>query len=190
MAETQYSIRTVKTFPYRDDPLKRFSNRYHFDGGDPGTSGEWHDLMDAVVALEKTIWGAAVHIVDVFGYAPGSLVAVASKSYTTAGTLSMTTALSTPGDCAICLRMATTKRSVKNHPVYVFSFFHYALTSSAVGGADDIYPAQKTAVDAYGTNWLDGIATSSRTYKRTTPDGHPTTGRFTDPYITHRDFPR
>jgi len=189
MAVTQGSLRIVKTFPYRGDPLKEFSNRYYFDGSPPGSSDDWHSLMDAVVTLEKAIYPATVTITQALGYEPGSDVAAASKAYTTAGTHVESGAVVVPGDCAVVLRMATTKRSSKNHPVYVFSYFHSAEIIPA-GGSDAVAPGQKTAVENYGNSWLNGIAVSGlRSFQRTTPDGHATTGRFCEPWVGHRDFP-
>lgn len=190
MAATQSSIRVVKTFTYRGDVAKKFSNRYYFDGASPGDDTTWHSLMDAVVLVEKTIYPSTVHIVECFGYDAGSEVAVASKTYTTAGTLSFGTDLFTPGDCAAVLRMATTKRSTKNHTVYVFSYFHQAMMEQTAPDNDTLSDAQKTAIEAYGNDWLTGISVGGRTYHRTTPDAHLTTGRAVDAYIGHRDFPR
>lgn len=190
MATTQHSVRTVKRFTYQGDASQLFSNRYYFDGGAPADDAAWHALFDALVLLEEVIFYSTTEIIEAFGYAPGSEVAVSSKAYTQAGTLSSGTGVLVPGDCAAVLRMATTKRSSKNHPVFVFSYFHGALNGGGDASKDTLYGDQKTAIEALGTAWLDGIVVGGRTYKRTTPDGHATTGRLVHTYIGHRDFPR
>jgi hypothetical protein len=189
VATTQYALKITKSFPYRGAP-KNFSNKYFFDGGAPTDSTAWHALMDAVVLIEKTIFVSDVTITECNGYGPTSDVAVATKAYTTAGTLSGTGLNPTPGECCAILRMATTKISIKNHPVYVFSYFHRAMWGTALASADSLGTSAKTAIEAYADDWLTGISVGGRTYKRTTPDGHPTTGRVVDPFIGHRDFPR
>jgi hypothetical protein len=189
VSETQYSIRVVKSFNFRGG-VKEYSNRYHFDGGAIGDSTAMNTFMDAVVVAEKAIHPVSCTIVSAHCYAPGSDVEIASKTYSTVGTLVITGGSQSPGECAVVVRLATTKKSTKNHPVFCFSYYHQAFFNTASGLADTLLASQKTANEGYADSWKNGLSIGGRTYVRTTPDGHLTTGRLVDPFIGHRDFPR
>lgn len=174
---------------YRGNTNQQWSNRYYFNGASPGDADAWHGLMDAWVAIERATYNGGVIVDAAMGYAPGSDVAVASKSYSLAGTGSFGGSY-VPGDCAAVLRQATTKLSTKNHRVYCFSYFHHCERAGGDTTGDVLATGQKTAIETYGTVLLNGLTTGGRTYKRTTPDGALVTGAQCDQYIGHRDFPR
>jgi hypothetical protein len=186
VATTQHSVKIVKSFTFRG-AAKEFTNRYYFDGALPS---DWPALFDAVTAAEKAIHGNFITIIGAHGYGPSSEVALANATYSLSGTLALTGASRTPGECAAIVRLATTKMSVKNHVVYVMSYYHGACYATAGGDADALLTGQFNAINTYAAAWQTGITVGARTYKRTTPDGHLTTGHATQAVIGHRDFRR
>lgn len=181
------SLRIVKSFSYKGQ-TRTFSNRYHFAGGLPANDSAWHTLMDNVTAAEKAIYGSNVTIVEAFGYAAGSDVPVSTKTYALAGTLTVGSSWQAPGDVAALLRYSTAVRSTKNHPIYLFNYFH-GVYLNAAGTGDSQYGVQKTAIGTYATSWIGGFSDGSTTYNRAGPNGAAATGSVVETYLTHRDFP-
>lgn len=190
---TTPSIRVVKEFTYRG-VTRRFSNRYHFDGGDPPDSTRWTTLSDAIVTAEKACYvsfaSVGARIVQTIGYAGGSEIPVFTKTYSTDGTMAFTSASYTPGDTAALVRLSTADRSSKNHPVYLFSYHHAALTQTTVN-ADTLNTVQKNALSTYHSSWVTGFSDGTATHKRCRPGSTSlATGVFVEPLLTHRDLPR
>lgn len=181
------SVKIVKQFAFKGG-TRKFSNRYHFNGGTPADATHWHTLTDAIVTAEKAIFTSDVTIVEALCYAAGSDVPVASKTYSTAGTLSNTGNLPMPGECVAILRYSTAARTTKNHPVYLFNYFHGARCSS-ISGTDGLFGTQRTAIETYAGSWISGFSDGSITAVRAGPNGASATGHETGTYVTHRDFP-
>lgn len=170
---------------------KLWSNRYHFNGGVPGTTPAWTTLADAVVAAEKTCLAAAerpVTITEAAGYVAGSEVAVFSKVYSVVGTLT-SGGSQCPGECAALVRFNTAARSTKNHPIYAFNYYH-GVENYGDTTPDELAHNAKTALETYATAWITGFSDGTHTLVRATPQGAGATSRVVAVYITHRDFPR
>lgn len=193
-ADTKSSIVVFKEMDYRGG-TRRFSNRYHFEGDVPPDDAAWTTFANAVVNAEKAIYDSDVTIVEVVGNDAASASstnphgdAVFTKTYTTVGTADPSVdGRRAPGDCAALLRYATPARSSRNHPVYLFNYFHGVYQTT--GDPDVISPTQKALYEAYGTSWIAGFSDGSETHERCGPRGAVATARLCDGVVRHRDFP-
>lgn len=183
------SLSVAKTFGFKGG-LRQFTNRYHFNGGTPADATHWHTLMDNVTTAEKALYGSGTHIVEAVGYAAGSDVPVASKVYSLAGTVSPGgSSAGAPGEVAALIRYSTNARSVKNHPIYCFNYYHAVYVQELAGGADLLDAVQRAAMGTYAAAWIAGFSDGTITAVRATPNGAAATGSLVEEYVTHRDFP-
>ncbi len=183
------SVRIVKTSSFKGGN-RTWSNRYHFNGGTPADATHWHTLMDAITAVEKTTIASAHSITLAVGYAAGSDVPVASKTYSLAGTLTPAANFNQlPLGVAALVRYATNARSVKNHPIYLFNYVHGAIILNTFAGMDKLDANQKSALNTYAADWISGFSDGSITAVRASPNGAAATGAIVEEYVTHRDFP-
>ena len=150
-------------------------------------NAHWTTLSDAIVTAEKAIYGNQQTIVQGVGYAAGSEVPVFSKTYSTAGTGVFGAGPYAPGDAAALIRYATAARTAKNHPIYLFNYYHGVV--EVAGGGDTILAAQVTAYGTYASSWdTAGFSDGTTTYNRAGPNGASAVGHIVETYITHRDL--
>jgi hypothetical protein len=181
------SVKIVKQSTYKSGS-RFWSNRFYFNGGTPSSGSNWDALFDAIVALEKAIYEPTHVIVEAVGYAAGSDVPVRTKTYSTAGTGSFG-GENVPLFNAVLGRFSTAARTSKNHPIYLFKYFHGARVVSTGTEYDLVDSSQKSAVDSYLGSWVSGIAGGGVTAIAASPRGAAATGHLVDEFVTHRDFP-
>lgn len=192
--DTRCSVVIKKSFSYRGG-TRIWSNRYHFEGDLPPTPADWATLTDAIVAAEKTIYDSGTTIVEAIGYDFHSATstnphgdAVFTKSYSVVGTLTPGTGVTgTPGDCAAMVRYSTPARSTKNHPVYLFNYYHGVYAENT--DPNSISTHQQSVIETYAGQWVTGFSDSVETHERCGPRGAVAIGQECDPFVRHRDFP-
>lgn len=177
------------SFDFRDS-ARIWSTRVHFNGGTPSSSAHWETLFDNIVAELKNDVYTFVEIVECVGYAGGSDIAVDQKSYAQAGLIPLASGdHRTSGETVGLLRWATPARSSKNHPVYLFNFWHgAAYTGTEVDKPSNDFKGGITNFANFlqGSGFTDGV----NVYTRAGPNGVTAGSHQVDTYLTHRDFPR
>ena len=187
MAATQASLKVTKTFSYLG-VTRAWSNRYYLNATSIDTQAHFNTLADAVVAAEKAVLATTTTITLVSYYAPGSEVAVWTRSYSTAGTRT-DTGNRAPGDVAQLVRYTTSQRTSKNHPLYLFNYYH-GCDIQASPNQDKGTAAYTGFLGTYANQWVTGFSDGVTTYKKAGPRGAVATGYVVETYLTHRDFPR
>lgn len=192
--DTRNSIVVTKQFGYRGS-TRTFSNRYHFEGDLPADSTAWETLSDNITADEKLIFPSFVTIVQATGYDASTATstnphgdAVYTKVYSIAGTFVAGGGdVAIPGDSAGLVRYNTSARSSKNHPVYLFNYYHGGFRAAST--TDDLASDWVTALDTYAGQWVTGFTDGTGARPRCGPRGAVALGHTIDPYVRHRDFP-
>lgn len=146
--------------------------------------------MTAEKAIFKPLASEGAKIIGTVGYAGGSEVPVFNKTYTTDGTGGFSNWYPVPGDVAALVRLSTADRSSKNHPVYLFSYYH-ATAYEDPSTPDNMNAGQRTAMATYHASWITGFSDGAVNHIRCRPSSTSrATGALVEALLTHRDLPR
>lgn len=185
---TQISVQIRKSMPYRGNTVV-WSNRWFFDKTALPSDSDKDAIVTTIFNQEQIQYSPRVTFLDGIWRAVGSEVPVHTSPLSGSGSMVVTSMSPCPGDCAAVLRFSTTQRTSKNHPIYLFKYFHdvYYVTGANVDTMDNV---QEGRILALGNMFVSGITQGGITYKGAGPRGAVAQGASVSPLISHRDFPR
>jgi hypothetical protein len=187
------SVRITKRFTYKGVD-RHFSNRYHIGVNFPQSPAAWDLLIGHIMIGEQKIYRplaqGGAEIIMGEGLGPNSNIPLRVYEAVIDGSLFVDTSHHvTPGDTAVLVRFHTPDRSVKNHPVYLYSYYH--TPTVVAGGVDTIAPDHLAAITTYCNEWMTGFDDGVTSYRRSRPNSGTLVDSFNvKPEITHRDLPR
>jgi hypothetical protein len=182
---SQPSIKVTYTVPRRGG-LATTSNRYFFTGANL-TSGQFTALVAALQAEYVLILPTDCTIIGYTQYDAGSEVPVASTSVSVAGTMSLTGRTRMSSDSCAMARFSTSQRTSKNHPIYLFKYWHGTLVANGAA-VDVIDPTQLTRYQSFASDIVAGFSDGSSTRHVTGPYGAVALGGLVTQWVHHRDF--
>lgn len=187
-APTRVGVKVTWSSPYRGG-TKQWSQLWHFDG--PTTwsgSTEFDTFTDALKGQLLGLLPSDTTLVEMVGYNAGSFVPVYTHGYSLAGTSSASGGVVTPlEDCAL-VRFTTTQRSSKNHPIYLFKWFH-AVRAGGSGSAETLDSGLKSNINSNMGTILGGLSDGTNTRFYCGPFGAVAQTRTVETYTHAREFP-
>jgi hypothetical protein len=84
-------------------------------------------------------------------------------------------------------RFSTSQRTSKNHPIYLFKYWHGTLVANGAA-VDVIDPTQLTRYQSFASDIVAGFSDGSSTRHVTGPYGAVALGGLVTQWVHHRDF--
>jgi hypothetical protein len=179
-----------KSFTFRG-VREIWGNAYHLDIV-PRDASDWSTLSGQVWALEAAFLPADVQIETFYGHNPGTPPVLVYEhdqpppgpggsggTYVPGGAQP-----GCPGDCAMWVRWSTTQKNSLGKPIYLRNYYHGVHSDNT--GLDVVASGQKTALQALGTAFTNGITVNGITFRRAGPRGAVAQGSTVGNYITTR----
>lgn len=170
---------------------KTVSCSFHFNGGMPADNAHFVTFSDAVVADLRSCMSVGEAVVETKCYPAGSNIAAFTKSYAGAtGSISNAGKTQAPAFCCAVIRWATAARTSKNHPIYLFNYFHGVFMNGQLPPDNDVVESsQLSALQAFAQTWWNtGYSDGTNTYTRAGPNGASAVSRTVDSNITDHDL--
>lgn len=186
-APTQAGIKLVFSFLWRGG-TRQWSQLYHFTQGAWQDQGHFNALSDALWNVVKSGVPARNTLVETIAYNPGSFLPVYTSSYGAAGTYTDTANPQAPGEACMLWKMTTDQRTTKNHPIYLFKWWHGMQTDGATS-PDTLRAGIQTTNAGHATTLMAGLSDGTLTRKYCGPFGAVAQSASVNTQLHIREFP-
>jgi len=167
---------------------KTWSQLYHFSGGAWQDATHFNAASDALWNIIKGITCSRVTLVETVGYNPGSFLPVYTKAYGASGTYTDTSNPQAAGEMCMLWRFTTDQRSTKNHPIYLFKWFHGTQSDGATA-PDTLRNGIQSTAGGKITALLAGISDGTLTRAYCGPRGAVAQTGTCNLLLHAREFP-
>jgi hypothetical protein len=187
-APTRVGCKVTFSSPYRGG-TKTWSQLWHFDGPTSWASQGQFDTF--AIALKGQLLGllpSGSTLVGMTGYNAGSSVPVFTHSFNLAGTSSASGGVAASLEMCALVRFTTTQRSSKNHPVYLFKWFH-SVRVGAAGSTETLDAGLAGNINSNMGTIIGGLSDGTNTRFYCGPFGAVAQTRLVETYVHAREFP-
>lgn len=187
-APTRVGCKLEFSFSWRGN-TKDWSQLYHFDGPTSWASqGQFDTFVVALWNLLKSGIPARNTLVSGTAYNAGSFLPVFTHSFGAAGTYTDTSNPQAAGEMCALARFSTDQRSVKNHPIYLYKWFH-GMQSDGLTSPDTLRTGIHTTLGGQLSTLLAGISDGTNTRQYCGPRGAVAQSVILNTLLHAREFP-
>lgn len=185
---TRVGVKVEFTFTWRG-VTKQWGQLYHFDGPTTWASqGQFDTFCTALWNSMKVYIPARNTCTTMTAYNAGSFLPVFTHSISAAGTYTDTSNPQAPGEACMLMRFLTDARSTKNHPIYLYKWFHGMQTNGST--APDVLRAGIASTAAGGvSDLIAGFSDGTNTRKYCGPRGAVAQTGTVESDLHMREFP-
>jgi len=165
-----------------------WSQLWHVTGGSWQDQTHFNSFSDALWNEVKTITCARVTLVETVAYNPGSFLPVYTKTYGSAGTYTDTSNPQAGGEDCMLWKFTTDQRTTKNHPIYLYKWFHGTQTDGATS-PDSLRNGIHSTAGGVISDIVAGLSDGTLTRKYCGPYGAVAQSGTCNALLHNREFP-
>lgn len=185
---TRVGIKLTFSFGWRGT-TKLWSQLYHFDGPTSWASqAQFDTCVVALWNIIKICIPSRVTLVEATAYNAGSFLPVYTHTFGATGTYTDSANPQAAGEMCMLWKMTTDQRSTKNHPIYLFKWFH-GMQSEGATSPDTLRAGIQSTAAGQLTSLLAGINDGTNTRKYCGPRGAVAQSGSVNTLLHAREFP-